>query len=267
MSVDYIIFMRHYRLYCKTDLMNGKQIILADSQHHHLINVLRFKPQQQTLSLFNEIDGEWHGIVTFNKKHSSFTPQQKIRAGLVAPALHPILYFAPIRAGRIELLLEKSVELGVAQLCPIRTEYTQFQLPKIDRINRILQEAAQQSDRLSVPILLPEISLKELCASYSPSSSIVSPAVLLFFREQGEAIPAPLWFADHATESPQEPNQDVSLLIGPEGGFSPQEMEMLSSTAGVTPVSLGARILRSETAAMVALTLWQAYCGDFGKQR
>ena len=265
--------MQHYRLYHSQFLERDQKITLTTQQQHYLVNVLRFKPRNhdKTLSLFNENDGEWQAELTFEGKqyHARLThrlqsaPEQPIQT-------MPILCFAPIRKSRLETLLEKTTELGVMQLQPIHTQYTQFSLndkkgADSDRATKIVRETTEQCERLSVPIILPEISFTALLNSIDENTP------LLCFVETGDAVPAPLYLAQHYQPSTKTsrtaPRFLPRFLIGPEGGFSPTELQALQSHPHVQPLSLGTRILKSETAAMVALTLWQACCGDFIKPR
>ncbi len=230
------------------------------------MNVLRFKPRNhdKTLSLFNENDGEWQAELTFEGKQYHARLTQKLKSPLKNEAepqsqAMPILCFAPIRKTRLETLLEKTTELGVMQLQPVRTQYTQFSLKNDERATKIVRETAEQCERLSVPTILPELSLSALLQATDET------APLLCFVESGDAVPAPLYLAEYYQQ--EKPRPSPLLLIGPEGGFSPTEMTALQNHPNVQPLSIGTRILKSETAAMVALTLWQANCGDFMTMR
>ncbi len=249
--------MQHYRLYHSFALKCDQKITLTTQQQHYLVNVLRFKPRNhdKTLSLFNENDGEWQAELTFEGKQYHARLTHRLKSAPEQPIqTMPILCFAPIRKSRLETLLEKTTELGVMQLQPIHTQYTQFSLNDNERTTKIVRETAEQCERLSVPTILPEISFTALLHGTDETTP------LLCFVESGDAMPAPLYLAQH-----YQPSADTAprFLIGPEGGFSPAEMVALQNHPHVQPLSIGTRILKSETAAMVALTLWQACCGDF----
>ncbi len=248
---------RKYRLYSSASLQENAQIMLEKAQQHYLINVLRFKPShhKHALCLFNENDGEWQAELIESGKQYQLRLLKMVQPPPPKQNV-PMLCFAPIRKGRLETLLEKATELGVAVLQPIRTEWTQFSLGDEARIQRILCETAEQCERLSIPKILPEITLQDLLASVSEDKP------LLFFAEQGKTTPAPEWL-----QKSDDAMRDAQLLIGPEGGFSPDEMVKLHASHYIHALSLGTRILRSETAAMVALSLWQARFGDFANQR
>ena len=146
------------------------------------------------------------------------------------PRVH--LYFAPIKKDRLGFLIEKSVELGVTDLHPVITERTQNRKANPDKIQKQIIEAAEQCERIDIPRIHPVISFRDLpdtpiyCAQEREGAALFNPA----------------------------PSDEISILIGPEGGWSADEVKTLSSSANISAVSLGSRILRAETAAMFMLS-------------
>ncbi len=256
---------KKYRLYYPNPL-NYQSILVVTNQHnHYLSNVLRLKVGDRVY-LFNEKNGEWQTkIISISKREIKLQCQKQSRTPLkltTNSASMPTLCFAPIKRQRMELLIEKSVELGVDKLQNIYTAYSNAPLLKTERCQKLMQEAAEQCDRITIPEYLPPLQFAEFCRTISQENPV------LFFREHGKAQAATLWFlASHADSQIRLQYQNARLLIGPEGGFSPEEMKELQQNPNLVALSLGNRILRSETAAMVALSLWQSFFGDFNEQR
>ena len=197
--------------------------------------------------MFNGRDGEWRArIDTIGKGWASLQLTEQSLPQPVEPDIW--LLFAPIKRGRVDFLVQKATELGVSILLPTTTRRTVVERINLVRLGTTAAEAAEQCRRLSVPELRPVQSLEKVLASWPEERR------LLFCDEAGgppaiEAmtgqVPAP-W----------------AILIGPEGGFDPDESQALRERPFVVPMSLGPRILRAETAAVAALSLWQAVLGD-----
>ena len=253
---------RKYRLYWHQPLSENATLKLPTEQSHYIINVLRLK-LGNFIQLFNPESGEWQTEITATEKKSlTVTCRQQTRMPETTLP-YPRLYFAPIKRQRMELLIEKSVELGASHLRNIITQHSQAPLLKTERSQKILEEATEQSERLNVPQFLPALKFDEFYAQINDAH----PAIC--FLETGDAISAPDWFHEQ-TQKPApalEIIKNAPLMIGPEGGFSQNEVAALQRHSAIITLSLGARILRSETAAMVALTLWQSFFGDFRKPR
>lgn len=162
-----------------------------------------------------------------------------------APASDVWLCFAPIRQGRIELVVEKATELGIGSLLPVLTKRTQIAKVNIERLAAQAREAAEQSERLDVPEIAAAVSLEKLLAGWPTQRT------LFFCQERSAAMP--LLKAAAAVQT-----APCALLIGPEGGFAPEEMTLINDTPGTVAVSLGPTILRAETAAIAALAILQA---------
>jgi len=159
------------------------------------------------------------------------------------------LCFAPVRKHRTAFIIEKATELGVRTLQPVITARTQFPKFNVDKARAQAIEATEQTERLDIPTINAPVQLLDLTEALRGDYS------LIFADEAGDAR--------GAMEALQDINGPAAILIGPEGGFTPQEREMLRAKSYVTPVSLGPRILRADTAALSLLTLWQAVKGDW----
>jgi 16S rRNA (uracil1498-N3)-methyltransferase len=228
------------RLHVPERLAAGAVLTIAGDRAHYLRHVLRLGQGDEVL-VFNAEDGEWRaGIASLGRHEVALAPAERTRAP--APEPGPTLIFAPIRRSRLEWLIEKAVELGVARLVPVVTRRTVVKPEKADRFLAIAVEAAEQCERLTVPALEAPRPFPAWLAARDPGTP------LLFADERGEGMPvAEAWRRHPAGE----------ILVGPEGGWAPEETERLRTRAGVVPVTLGPRILRAETAALFALAAWQ----------
>lgn len=224
------------------------EMSLLEKDVHYLVNVLR-KKEGDTLRVFNGRDGEWLAeIFSLSKRYGDLRIIKQLREPQPAPDIW--LCFAPVRKHRNTFIIEKATELGVAKLQPVITQRTQFPRLKIDKMRAQIIEAAEQTERLDLPIAEVPISLTEMLSGWDSKGR-----TLIFADEGGDAKPA--------LEALQTLSAPAAILIGPEGGFDDKEREMLRSKPYVTPVSLGPRILRADTAALSLLTLWQAAQGDW----
>ncbi|MGB0907893.1 MAG: 16S rRNA (uracil(1498)-N(3))-methyltransferase [Maricaulaceae bacterium] len=235
------------RIYHDAHLRQGEKMTLPKPQAHYLGTVLR-KKVGDVLRLFNGRDGEFTAEITImSKKNVVISIGERFRTPVSAPDIW--LCFAPVRKHRTAFIIEKATELGVSAIVPTTTQRTQF--PKINTEKTLAQiiEAAEQTERLDLPALHKGLSLESLIAGWDADRKI------LFADEAGDAA--------SALEIVQKTPAPAAILIGPEGGFTPQERELLRSQDFVTPVSLGPRILRADTAALSLLSLWQAASGDW----
>lgn len=221
------------RLYVDCDLRKGAQITLTADQGHYLRNVLRTQAGDG-VRLFNGRDGESRGTIgSIDKKGVSMRIETLLRKQ-PPPATPTHLYFAPIKKARMDWLIEKSVELGATHLHPVLTQNTEVRAVNEERIRAQIIEAAEQCERMDVPELFPLRPLKEAV----PKTGLLACIERMDVETLDKSIPE---------------KDAVSFLIGPEGGFSAEEKNFLSGAPGVKAVSLGSRILRSETAAVVVL--------------
>ena len=215
-------------------------------QAHYLTGVMRLR-QGDAVLVFNGRDGEWQAHLQEAGKRGGVLTV----AAPTAPQQDPPdlwLIFAPIKKARTDFIVEKAAEMGAARIMPVQTRFTNSERIRQDRLQAHAVEAAEQCGGTFVP---PVAELQPLSA-------------LLDGWDAGRRI---LW-ADESRAGPAEtlsalPRGPWAILIGPEGGFSPEERAQLSRLPFVTPVSLGPRILRADTAAVAALALWQAALGDW----
>jgi 16S rRNA (uracil1498-N3)-methyltransferase len=235
------------RLFVTAALEPGAPVALDEGQTHYLLHVLRAKAGDRVL-LFNGRDGEWQAEIAIAGKRgvalkllSRTTPQ----AGV--PDLW--LVFAPVKKTPSDYLVQKATELGVSKLQPVFTRRTIVTRLNEERLQANAVEAAEQSGRLTVPEIGAAMALDKLLASWPRERS------LYFCDEGGDALPL--------AEAVRKASEGASaILTGPEGGFDPAEREMLRAQPFVTPVTLGPRILRADTAALAAVTIWQSVKGD-----
>ncbi len=240
------------RLYMDTGLSTGQMVNPCAEHAHYLKNVMRLKSGDD-LRVFNGRDGEWHAKITGEQKRSI---DIKIHEQLKPQKTEPDLWLccAPIKKAHFEYMIEKATELGASVIQPVLTARTQIRETNAERLRLIAVESAEQSERLSIPEIRAAVTLKELAAKW-PKERL--PIVC---AEWGEAIPA-----HKALTQPQiKAAKKVAVIIGPEGGFAEDELALLRKLENAAFVRLGPRILRADTAAIAALSLWQAACGDWG---
>ncbi|HUH86335.1 MAG TPA: 16S rRNA (uracil(1498)-N(3))-methyltransferase [Stellaceae bacterium] len=240
------------RLYVTADLAAGLSLELAPPQAHYLRDVLRLAPGA-TLALFNGRDGEWLAhIDRFGKNAGTLVVAEQRRPQDVPGDLW--LLFAPVKRARIDFLVEKATELGVTALHPVATERTVVERVNLERLAANAVEAAEQTERLSVPEILPPQPLRRLLDGWPASRR------LLLCDESGTASP----IAEVLARIPAGP---LAVLVGPEGGFTQTELDALRKLPFVSPVGLGPRVLRADTAALAALAVLQALVGDWRAER
>lgn len=248
------------RLYVTQNLLVGQAIALPREDAHYLVNVMR-RGEGDSVRLFNGRDGEWQArIVDASRKGAVLEPLEQTRPQIGVPDLW--LLFAPVKRQKTDLIVEKATELGAARIQPVSTARTQSDRIKPDRLQLIAKEAAEQTERLDLPELGELDKLDRVLDDWDTGRA------LFFCDEAGDDTDQP-WggargrgrpmtdaLADHKVGP-------AAILIGPEGGFSPEERQRLRDHPSVIPVTLGPRILRAETAAMAAMVLWQSACGDW----
>ena len=233
------------RLYVDQPLGPGQAVPLSADQAHYLVGVMRLGPGTGFL-LFNGRDGEWRAeLEVAGKRGAVARCQAQTRPLQMPPDLW--LMFAPIKKARTDFIVEKAVELGVARILPVQTRHTNSERIRQDRLQAHAIEAAEQCGATFVPEVTELQHLDKLLSQWPGDRRIC------WCDETALGRPATLT----AAEGP------AAILIGPEGGFSAEEAQRLRARPGVTPLSLGPRILRADTAAVAAITLWQAACGDW----
>ena len=236
------------RLFVEGVLELGVSVGLSRAQAHYVTGVMRLKTGGQ-VALFNGRDGEWRSrIEGTGRGWCSLIADEKLRDQAEEPDLW--LLFAPVKRARVDFIAQKATELGVSRLVPVFTRFTQVERVNVERLAANAVEAAEQCGRLTVPEVAEPKQLEPLLADWPAERHI------LLCDESGTA-PGAVTALRAAKKGPW------AVLIGPEGGFAPQELEALRRLNHVTPVGLGPRILRADTAVISALTLWQALLGDW----
>lgn len=225
------------RLHVGETLAPGHKLHLSGDRAHYLRHVLRLRAGEP-VRLFNAGDGEWCARLVLAGRHDvDLMVEACIRAPVPEPG--PTLVFAPIRRNRMEWLVEKAVELGVERLVPVLTRRTVVKPDTSARLEAIAREAAEQCERLTLPLIEAPRSLSAWLAARDPAA----PVLAALEREEG-AVPLARALTDHVPPT---------FLMGPEGGFAPEERDELHMVPGLMTVSLGPRILRAETAGLAML--------------
>ena len=228
------------RLFVTADLTDGADIPLAAEQAHYLGTVMR-RRVGDPVCLFNGRDGEWAGhLSVLARDRGRVVLTRRTREQVPEPG--PWLMFAPVKRDATDLIVRMAAELGVAAILPVMTERTNTARVNLDRLAAISIEAAEQSERLTLPVIAPPARLFDALAAWPAGRRLFA----ALERVDGEPLPGS---ADPA-----------GLLIGPEGGFSANELDALRRLPMVTPVSLGGRILRADTACVAGLALLQRPC-------
>jgi 16S rRNA (uracil1498-N3)-methyltransferase len=236
------------RLFIQDELAAGREIALDEGQSRYLAAVMRLSAGDEVL-VFNGRDGEWRAAVaSVGKRAVRLAVMSRVRPQTTGPDLD--LVVALVKRARLETIVEKAAELGAARVRLVVTERTNADHPRVDRLQAIATEAAEQTGRLDVPQIAEPVKLERLIADWPADRR------LLFCDEAGDARPALAALED-------QPAGPWAVLIGPEGGFSGAERARLRELPFATPATLGPRILRADTAAISALTLWQAALGDW----
>ena len=242
------------RLYVASGLAAGVEAELERAQAHYLRSVLRLDTGA-AIAAFNATDGEWLcRLAEFGKSGARLSVEAQLRAP--EPDAEPDLWllFAPIKRARIDWLVEKATELGVTAFLPVWTARTQVERVNIDRLRAHAIEAAEQSERVSVPEIRAPEALQRVLASWAGERR------LILCDESGAGEP----ISDAAARLRPGP---VALLVGPEGGFDETELDAFGKLSFVTRVGLGPRVLRSETATLAAVAVFQAIAGDWRRAR
>lgn len=262
------------RLYVRAPLTAGNDVVLSVEQTHYLKNVMRCS-KGDTLLLFNGADGEWRVEVTgLSKKGATVAVQKQTRPqkeqpkekGDAPPDIW--LIFAPVKKVRVDFIAQKATEMGVSKLVPVITRYTQNGKSgsakggaKIERLRANAIEAAEQCGLLHVPEVSDAIQLEKLLSDWdnfaSTNKDANKMARKLIFCDENAACTTGL------AQLKTFKGKPVAVLIGPEGGFAPEERAMLALHSSAHIISLGPRILRSDTAAIAALAAVQLLMGDW----
>lgn len=232
------------RLFVRKQLREGISIDLDQAQANYLGNVLRLREGAEIL-IFDGQSGEWLATISqAGKKSMTLSLERRTREPETIPDV--CLAFAPVKRTQTDWLVEKATELGAARLVPVITQRTIVDRVKLDRLNAIAIEAAEQCGRTRLPDIENPVPLPNFLSRRDGSRR------LYFADEKGGGAVASEFRPGPAT-----------ILTGPEGGFTDEERTAICDTPGTVPISLGPRILRAETAALAALTAYMALAGDW----
>lgn len=240
------------RIFQPVELVCGAEILLDKQASHHLAVVLRAKPQD-VLTIFNGRGGEYNSVITQVNKQQVRVQIDHYVARAAESSLALYLAQGISRGEKMDYTIQKAVELGVKKIIPLFTERCTVKLDaercakRLQHWQSIIISACEQSGRNEIPeLLLPMTLENSLQAVTADWYFVLSPKAISRLKEQ-----------------PVQERQRVVLLIGPEGGLSEEEVT-LSCQRGFMPLSLGPRILRTETAAVAAITALQCHFGDIG---
>jgi 16S rRNA (uracil1498-N3)-methyltransferase len=235
------------RLFVRAPLAGGAQVPLDRSQAHYLGSVLRLRSGERVF-VFNGRDGEWSATLQAQKRAAALLVEENTRPQPVPPDLHYL--FAPLKAARLDYMVQKAVEMGASLLQPVLTQHGQVGRVSSERMLANAVEAAEQCGLLSLPDINPLVPLADVLANWNPERRLI-------FCDEDAGVQTPIAALAEVSSDP------LALLIGPEGGFSAEERATLLKRPNVVRISLGPRILRADTAAVAALAVIQAVAGDW----
>jgi 16S rRNA (uracil1498-N3)-methyltransferase len=234
------------RLFVEPALTQGEQRRIDGQQGHYLASVMRLKVGDP-VKLFDDATGEWLGVASeVRKRDVVLEIRERLREREAVPDLW--LCAAPIKKGRIDWVVEKACELGVARVAPVLTRRAVVDKLNLDRLRAHMVEAAEQCGRTALPDLAEPVKLAALLRDWPAGRT-------LFFADETGGAPA--------LEAMKAHPGPAAILIGPEGGFDAEERDAIRAVPGAVGISLGPRILRAETAAAAAVSLWMGTVGDW----
>jgi len=241
---------RSPRLYVDSPLGQGADLALGQPQAHYLTHVLRLKPGGRVL-VFNGRDGEWEAAIALQKRAVSLQVGHQVRRQTGAGDLHYL--FAPLKAARLDYMVQKAVEMGVSRLQPVLTRHSQVARVNGARMRANAIEAVEQCGILTLPDIAEPAALFDVLAMREAGR-------FLIFCDEDADVADPM-----AALTAVPARASLAVLIGPEGGFAADERSALLKLPNVVRLALGPRILRADTAAVAALALVQAVAGDWRK--
>ncbi len=234
------------RLFVDQPLSAGLDLRIEGGQAHYLLSVMRVKPGS-VVKLFDDRTGEWLAeVAAAGRRDLTLRISTQLGPREAVPDLW--LCAAPIKRGRIDWVAEKASELGVARLVPVATRRAVVDKLNGERLRAHMIEAAEQCERTALPELGDLVPLDRLLREWQAARK-------LFFADEEGGTPL--------LQALRENAGPAAILIGPEGGFDLAEREAIRACPAAVPVSLGPRILRAETAALAAVSVWMAAAGDW----
>jgi 16S rRNA (uracil1498-N3)-methyltransferase len=238
---------RRIRLHVEVPLRESALVTLKKSQAHYLSTVLRLESEDHVL-VFNGRDGEWDAAIEVQRRAAVLHVGAQTRAQTEPADLHYL--FAPLKAARLDYMVQKAVEMGVSRLAPVLTRHGQVARVNTSRMRANAIEAAEQCGILTLPEIAEPVALTQAIADDRDRT--------LIFCDEDAEVANPV-----AALGVVPPRSPLSVLIGPEGGFAEDERLALLKLPNVVRLALGPRILRADTAAVAALALVQAVLGDW----
>ncbi|MBU1209694.1 MAG: 16S rRNA (uracil(1498)-N(3))-methyltransferase [Alphaproteobacteria bacterium] len=236
------------RLFVDAPLAAGVALSCTDDKAHYILNVLRLKAGDAIL-VFNGREGEWRARLSdVTKRRCSLVPEEQVRPQDNGPDL--VYLFAPLKRSRLDYMVQKAVELGVSRLQPVFTRRTVADRVNLERMRANAIEAAEQCGILRIPEVSEPVALTALIDVWDENRRII-------FCDEAAAQTDPVAILSGLEQGP------LAVLIGPEGGFAPEEREALNARTFTTAIPLGPRIMRADTAAVAALALVNAVLGDW----
>ena len=236
------------RLFVAADLHVGAAFDATDEQFNYLVRVLRMAVGDAVL-VFNGRDGEWRAtLADVGKRACQLVIDGQTRAQTAGPDITYL--FAPLKRARLDYMVQKAVELGVRRLVPVLTRRTVAERVNLDRLRANAIEAAEQCGILHVAEIAEPVKLERVLSDWDSGRQLI-------FCDEAAGIADPIAALTPLRGFP------VAVLIGPEGGFEPQERDLIRALPYATAISLGPRIMRADTAAIAALTLVNATIGDW----
>jgi len=229
------------RIFVNKSISSNLIIYIKDKQHHFLKNVLRIKVNDE-INIFDGITGEWKStVMSINRENTVLRVTNIINK--LKKSNDIWLVFAPIKHHRMSLAIQKATELGVSKIIPCITEFTNIRKINAQNLHDNAIEAAEQSERLDIPRIEKQVDLTTLLSNWPEDRKLIY---------CDEKIKEKRSIIDLLTPVKDDENK-WAVLIGPEGGFSDSEQELITKSKNVLSVSLGDRLLRSDTAITVSL--------------
>jgi 16S rRNA (uracil1498-N3)-methyltransferase len=236
------------RLFLEAEFASGAEIACAPGQANYLVNVLRLRAGAPA-RIFNGRNGEWLAeIIAAKRGKCTLTVRERLRAQETPPDIEYL--FAPLKKARLDYMVQKATELGVASLRPVMTAYTVAERVNLERMRANAVEAAEQCNILWVPEIAPPRPLRTALADWPEERRLI-------FCDEDAPVASPIAALSAVAPGP------LAVLVGPEGGFNAEERALLRDAPFAVPISLGPRVMRADTAAVAALALVNAVLGDW----